>query len=59
MAKQGSWSVIPPGPLERGESVDANPVLSFNVTESDLREAFQAFGTVEKAAIITDKGTSP
>jgi RNA recognition motif-containing protein len=31
--------------------------LSFNVTESDLREAFQAFGTVEKAAIITDKGT--
>ena len=31
--------------------------LSFNVTETDLREAFQAFGTVEKAAIITDKGT--
>ena len=28
-------------------------------TESDLREAFQAFGTVEKAAIITDKGTGP
>jgi RNA recognition motif-containing protein len=31
--------------------------LSFNATEGDLREAFQAFGTVEKAAIITDKGT--
>jgi RNA recognition motif-containing protein len=31
--------------------------LSFNVTETDLREAFQAFGTVEKAAVITDKGT--
>ena len=29
--------------------------LSFNVTEDDLRAAFQAFGTVEKAAIITDK----
>ena len=31
--------------------------LSFSATESDVREAFQAFGTVEKAAIITDKGT--
>jgi RNA recognition motif-containing protein len=29
--------------------------LSFTVTEEDLRAAFQAFGTVEKAAIITDK----
>ena len=29
--------------------------LSFTVTEDDLRAAFQAFGTVEKAAIITDK----
>ncbi len=31
--------------------------LSFTVTEDDLRGAFQAFGTVEKAAIITDKMT--
>ena len=31
--------------------------LSFSATESDLRDAFQAFGTVEKAAIITDKAT--
>jgi RNA recognition motif-containing protein len=31
--------------------------LSFNVTESDLREAFQAFGTVEKSAVISDKTT--
>ena len=31
--------------------------LSFNVTETDLREAFQAFGAVDKAAVITDKGT--
>ena len=31
--------------------------LSFNATESDLRDAFQAFGAVEKAAVITDKGT--
>ena len=31
--------------------------LSFQVTEEDLRAAFQAFGTVEKAAIITDKMT--
>ncbi len=29
--------------------------LSFQVTEDDLRTAFQAYGTVEKAAIITDK----
>jgi RNA recognition motif-containing protein len=29
--------------------------LSFNLTEDELRMAFQAFGTVEKAAIITDK----
>jgi RNA recognition motif-containing protein len=31
--------------------------LSFNVTEEDLRTAFQAHGTVEKAAVITDKLT--
>jgi RNA recognition motif-containing protein len=31
--------------------------LSFTATENDLREAFQAFGAVEKAAIITDKAT--
>jgi hypothetical protein len=31
--------------------------LSFAVTEDDLRTAFQAFGAVEKAAIITDKMT--
>jgi RNA recognition motif-containing protein len=29
--------------------------LSFNVTEADLREAFQAHGAVDKAAVITDK----
>jgi RNA recognition motif-containing protein len=29
--------------------------LPFSVTEDDLRTTFQAFGTVEKAAIITDK----
>jgi RNA recognition motif-containing protein len=29
--------------------------LSFNVTEDELRTAFQAYGAVEKAAIITDK----
>jgi RNA recognition motif-containing protein len=29
--------------------------LSFSVTEEDLRGAFQTFGAVEKAAIITDK----
>ncbi len=31
--------------------------LSFTATEDDLRTAFQAFGTVDKAAIITDKMT--
>jgi len=31
--------------------------LSFNVTEEDLRGAFQAHGMVEKAAVITDKLT--
>jgi len=31
--------------------------LSFNATETDIRDAFAAFGTVEKAAVITDKGT--
>jgi len=29
--------------------------LSFSVTEEDLRTAFQAFGAVEKSAVITDK----
>jgi len=29
--------------------------LPFSVTEEDLRTTFQAFGAVEKAAIITDK----
>jgi RNA recognition motif-containing protein len=29
--------------------------LSFSVTEDDLRAAFQAYGTVDKAAIIKDK----
>ena len=29
--------------------------LSFSVTEEDLRTAFQTFGSVEKAAVITDK----
>ena len=29
--------------------------LSFSVTEDDLRRAFQAHGTVEKASVITDK----
>lgn len=29
--------------------------ISFNVTESDLKEAFEAFGTVESAKIIEDK----
>ena len=29
--------------------------LSFSVTEDDLRTAFQAYGAVEKAAVITDK----
>ena len=31
--------------------------LSFNATENDIRDAFAAFGAVEKAAVITDKGT--
>jgi RNA recognition motif-containing protein len=31
--------------------------LSFTVTEEDLRGAFQAFGAVDKAAVITDKVT--
>jgi RNA recognition motif-containing protein len=31
--------------------------LSFSVTETDLREAFQAFGAVDKAAVISDKAT--
>ncbi len=29
--------------------------LPYSVTENDLREAFQAFGTVSSAAVITDK----
>lgn len=29
--------------------------LSFSVTEEDLRATFEAFGTVEKAAVITDR----
>lgn len=29
--------------------------LSFNTTETDLREAFQAFGAVQAASIIKDK----
>jgi RNA recognition motif-containing protein len=31
--------------------------LSFQATEDELRGAFQAFGTVDKVAIITDKMT--
>jgi RNA recognition motif-containing protein len=31
--------------------------LSYTATEEDLRTVFQAFGTVDKAAIITDKMT--
>jgi RNA recognition motif-containing protein len=31
--------------------------LSFSVTETDLREAFQAYGAVDKAAVISDKAT--
>ena len=31
--------------------------LSFGTTESDLREAFQQFGTVESVAIINDRDT--
>ena len=30
-------------------------ILSFSVTVEDLRTAFQTFGSVEKAAVITDK----
>ena len=29
--------------------------LSFSVTEDELRSAFEAFGAVEKAAVISDK----
>jgi RNA recognition motif-containing protein len=29
--------------------------LSFGVTEEELRQAFGAYGAVEKAAVITDK----
>ena len=32
--------------------------LSFQATEDELRGAFQAFGAVDKVAIITDKMTS-
>jgi len=31
--------------------------LSFGTTESDLREAFEQFGTVESVAIINDRET--
>lgn len=31
--------------------------LSFETTESDLREAFEAYGTVNSAAVITDRDT--
>jgi RNA recognition motif-containing protein len=31
--------------------------LSFQTTESDLRSAFEQFGTVESVAIITDRDT--
>ena len=31
--------------------------LSFNVKDSDLREAFEAFGTVESAKVIEDRDT--
>ena len=31
--------------------------LSFQTTESDIREAFEQFGTVESVAIITDRDT--
>jgi cold-inducible RNA-binding protein len=31
--------------------------LSFATTESDLREAFEQFGTVESVAIINDRDT--
>ncbi|NIA06167.1 MAG: RNA-binding protein [Actinobacteria bacterium] len=31
--------------------------LSFDVTEAQLREAFAAFGTVDKASLVTDRMT--
>ncbi len=31
--------------------------LSFQTTESDIREAFEQFGSVESVAIITDRDT--
>ena len=31
--------------------------LSFQTTESDIREAFERFGAVESVAIITDRDT--
>jgi cold-inducible RNA-binding protein len=31
--------------------------LSFQTTESDIREAFEQFGAVESVAIITDRDT--
>lgn len=31
--------------------------LSFRVTEDDLRNAFEQFGTVERASILTDRDT--
>jgi RNA recognition motif-containing protein len=31
--------------------------LSFQTTESDVRDAFEQFGTVESVAIITDRDT--
>jgi len=31
--------------------------LSFSVKDSDLREAFEAFGTVESAKVIEDRDT--
>jgi RNA recognition motif-containing protein len=29
--------------------------LAYTVTESDLRTAFEAFGTVDRASVITDR----
>ena len=31
--------------------------LSYDISESDLREAFEAFGEVDSAKIITDRDT--
>lgn len=31
--------------------------LSFNLTEAQLREAFEEFGTVDSARLITDRDT--